>query len=70
VQFSGAINEQFSPGVDSQVTLKPKDGVLWAHPTLKAKGLTEASPMPLILVAEAGFSNYMQIDLDPFPLAV
>ncbi len=27
-----------------QVTLKPKDGVLWAHPTLKAKGPAEASP--------------------------
>ena len=38
-----------------QVTLKPKDGVLWAHPTLKAKGLTEASPLPLIMVAGAGF---------------
>ena len=38
-----------------QVTLKPKDGVLWAYPTLKAKGLTEASPMPLILVAGARF---------------
>ena len=36
-----------------QVTLKPKDGVLWAYPTLKAKGLTEASPLPLILVAGA-----------------
>ena len=36
-----------------QVTLKPKDGVLWAHPTLNAKGLTEVSPMPLILVAGA-----------------
>jgi hypothetical protein len=38
-----------------QVTLKPKDGVLWAYPTLKAKGLTEVSPLPLILVAGAGF---------------
>ena len=38
-----------------QVTLKPKDGVLWAYPTLKTKGLTEASPLPLILVAGAGF---------------
>ncbi len=38
-----------------QVTLRPKDGVLWAHPTLKAKGLTEASPLPLILVAGARF---------------
>ena len=38
-----------------QVTLKPKDGVLWAHPTLKTKGLTEVSPMPLIMVAGAGF---------------
>ena len=27
-----------------QVTLKPKDGVLWAHPTLKTKGLTESLP--------------------------
>ncbi len=36
-----------------QVTLKPKDGVLWAHPTLKTKGLTEVSPLPLILVAGA-----------------
>ena len=53
-----------------QVTLKPKDGVLWAHPTLKAKGLTEASPLPLILVAGACYTNKMQIDLDPFPLAV
>ncbi|MCH7502753.1 MAG: hypothetical protein IIA10_05300 [Proteobacteria bacterium] len=38
-----------------QVTLMPIDGVLWAHPSLKAKGLTEASPLPLILVAGAGF---------------
>ncbi len=34
-----------------QVTLKPKDGVLWAHPALKTKGLTEVSPLPLIVVA-------------------
>jgi hypothetical protein len=34
-----------------QVTLKPKTGVLWAYPTLKAKGLTDASPLRLILVA-------------------
>jgi site-specific DNA recombinase len=38
-----------------QVTLKPKDGVLWAHPALKTKGLTEVSPLPLIVVAGAGF---------------
>jgi len=38
-----------------QVTLRPQDGVLWANPTLKAKGLTEASPLPLILVAGARF---------------
>jgi len=43
-----------------QVTLKPKDGVLWAHPALKTKGLTEVSPLPLILVAGAGFSRYLQ----------
>jgi aryl-alcohol dehydrogenase-like predicted oxidoreductase len=36
-----------------QVTLKPKDGVLWAHPALKTKGLTEVSPLPLIVVAGA-----------------
>jgi len=36
-----------------QVTLKPKDGVLWAHPAVKTKGLTEVSPLPLILVAGA-----------------
>ena len=36
-----------------QVTLKPKDGVLWAHPTLNTKGLTEVSPLPLIVVAGA-----------------
>ena len=36
-----------------QITLKPKDGVLWAYPTLNAKGLTEVSPLPLILVAGA-----------------
>ena len=38
-----------------QVTLKPKDGVLWAHSALKTKGLTEVSPLPLIVVAGAGF---------------
>ena len=27
-----------------QVTLRPKDGVLWAYPTLKAKGLASVSP--------------------------
>ena len=36
-----------------QVTLKPKVGVLWAHTALKAEGLAEASPVPLILVAAA-----------------
>ena len=24
--------------------LNPRDGILWAHPTLNAKGLTEVSP--------------------------
>ena len=38
-----------------QVTLKPKDRILWAHPTLKTKGLTGVSPLPLIVVAGAGF---------------
>lgn len=40
-----------------QITLKPKDGVLWAYPTLNAKGLTEVSPLPLILVAGAGWPS-------------
>jgi hypothetical protein len=29
-----------------KVTLKPRDGILWAYPTLKTKGLTEVSPLP------------------------
>ena len=36
-----------------QVTLKPKEGVLWAHRALNAQGLTEVSPVPIILVAGA-----------------
>ena len=38
-----------------KVTLRPKDGVLWAHPALNAKGLTEVSPLPIKVVAGAGF---------------
>ncbi len=53
-----------------QVTLKPKRGVLWAYPALNAKGLTEVSPLHIKPVAGARYENYMQIDLDPFPLAV
>ena len=36
---------------NGQVTLIMKDGVAWTHLTLKAKGLTEVSPLPLILIA-------------------
>jgi hypothetical protein len=36
-----------------QVTLKPKDGVLWAYPTLKPKKPTLKESRPLILVAGA-----------------
>ena len=38
-----------------QVTLKPKNGVLWAYPTLKPKKPTLKESRPLILVAGAGF---------------
>jgi len=31
----------------------PKDGVLWAYPTLNAKGLAEASPLHIKVVAGA-----------------
>jgi len=51
-----------------QVTLKPKDGVLWAHPALNAKRLTEVSPLHIKVVAGARYENYMQIDIEPFPL--
>ncbi len=37
------------------IALKPQNGVLWAHPAQKAKGLTDASPLPEIVVAGAGF---------------
>ena len=55
-------------GLLGQVTLKPKDGVLWAYPTLNAKGLAEASPLHIKVVAGARYENYMQIELEPFPL--
>ncbi len=38
-----------------KVRLKPKDGVLWAYPALNAKGLAEASPLHIKVVAGAGF---------------
>jgi site-specific DNA recombinase len=38
-----------------QVTLKPKDGVLWAYPNLKPKKPTLKESRPIILVAGAGF---------------
>ena len=51
-----------------QVTLRPKDGVLWAYPTLKQEKPTLKESRPLILVAGARLSNYMQIKIEPFPL--
>ncbi len=51
-----------------QLTRQPKDGVFWMHSVPNAKGLTEVSPLHSILVAGARYENYMQIDLDPFPL--
>ena len=58
------------------VTLEPRDGVLWAHSSPKAKSLVDTrlsgglsinSPE---LVAGARLSNYMQIEIEPFPMVV
>ena len=38
-----------------KVELRPKGGVLWAFPALNAKGLAEASPLHIKVVAGAGF---------------
>ena len=35
--------------------IRAKRGVPWAFPTPKTQGLHEASPVPIILVAGAGF---------------
>ena len=43
-----------------QVTLHPQEGVLWAYPALNAKGLTEASPMLMNVVAGAGFVLFLR----------
>ena len=43
-----------------QVTLKPKDGVLWAYPTLKPEKPTLKESRPLILVAGARFGNNLR----------
>ena len=40
-----------------EVTLRPRDGVLWAYPALNAKGLTEASPLHINVVAGAGYDE-------------
>ena len=48
--------------------LKPRDDILWAHPTLNARGLTEVSPLHINVVAGARYVNYMQIEIEPFPL--
>ena len=39
------------------VALKPKDGVLWAHPDPNAKGLTEVSPLHIEVVAGGVAAN-------------
>ena len=51
-----------------KVTLRPKDGILWAYPTLKPEKPTLKESRPLILVAGARLLNYMQIEIEPFPL--
>ena len=48
--------------------LNPRDGILWAHPTLNEKGLTEVSSLHMNVVAGARLLNYMQIQIEPFPL--
>ena len=56
------------------VTLKPRDGVLWAHTSPNAKGLVETRPLDGLhinrpkMVAGARLSNFMQIEIEPFPL--
>ena len=56
------------------VVVRPRDGVLWAHIGLNAKGLTEVRPLDGLhlnrpkLVAGARYANYMQIEIEPFPL--
>ncbi len=56
------------------VVLEPRDGVLWAHPSPNAKSLVETRLSgrlhinSQILVAGARYVNYMQIEIEPFPL--
>lgn len=52
-----------------KLELRPREGVLWAYPALNAKGLAEASPLHINMVAGARFPNYMQIPSEPFPLS-
>ena len=48
------------------VTLEPKDGVLWAHPSPDAKSLVETRPLVELhinsrkMVAGAGFALFLQ----------
>ncbi len=57
------------------VTLKPRDGVLWAHPSPKAKSLTEMRPLDGLRINSqirgSGGALLENIDLyaEPFPLA-
>ena len=50
--------------------LKPRDGILWAHPTLNAKGLTEVSPLHMKVVAGARLLEIVDLYTAPFRLAI
>jgi hypothetical protein len=57
-----------------RIRLEPGDRVLWTHPTPDAKSLVETRLSgrlhinSQILVAGARYENYMQIEIEPFPL--
>ncbi len=57
------------------VTLKPRDGILWAHPAPNPKGLTEVKPLDDLhinrqkMVAGARLCNFVDLYTD-FPLVV
>jgi hypothetical protein len=41
--------------------LRARDGVLWAYPALNAKGLAEASPLHINVVAGASCQRYLAL---------
>ena len=41
--------------------MKPKRGVLWAYPALNAKGLAEASPLHIKVVAGVRSQRYLAL---------